>query len=113
MRRTFGTVDQRSANSFRARYLGPDGQRYADTFVKRTHADAWLSKARVAISEGTWLPPGTETPEPDSFREFAERFMVERDLAARTRELYRRLLDRLIMPTFGEMAVEDIRVRHV
>jgi integrase len=39
--------------------------------------------------------------------------MVERDLAARTWELYRNLLDRLIMPTFGEMAVEDIRVRHV
>ncbi|MGQ0468153.1 MAG: hypothetical protein ACT4QG_22905, partial [Sporichthyaceae bacterium] len=106
---SFGSIRERGPKRYQARYTGPDGRQYtaytpggSASFQTRTDADRALARLRVEIDEGAWVSPiavSVEEPEaaaPLSFGAYADSWLEQRPLAARTRDLYRSLLDRHI-----------------
>lgn len=91
---------------YQARYIGPDGVRHNAPMTFDTLKDArtWLSTTRADMARGLWEPPSRrETPE--TFGEYAEKWMRRRDLKPRTAEHYRQLLDRQLLPRFAGVAL--------
>lgn len=66
------------------------------TFPNRTVARRWLTLVEADIVRGVWRDPEAGT---ELLRSYAARWVAERDLSERTRELYRGLLDRRSRPT--------------
>jgi len=62
---------------------------------------------RSEVARGVWLPPRTAA-EVLTFGAYAETWLADRDLKPRTRELYRSLLDRRILPTFADVTLTAI-----
>ena len=58
-RETFGQLDKLPSGRYRARYIGPDGERHnaPTTFDTLTDGRAWLSARRVEIQRGEWISP--------------------------------------------------------
>lgn len=58
-RETFGQLDKLPSGRHRARYTGPDGERYAAprTFDNLTDARAWLAARHTEVSTGVWRSP--------------------------------------------------------
>jgi integrase len=106
-RRTFGAVRKLPSGRFQARYPGPDGvMRPAPlTFETSRDADDWLAEKQTEMRRGDWKDPD-EGAVP--FEAYALRWVKERRLSATTDELYRRLLRLHILPTFGELGLEEI-----
>ena len=94
------------------RYTGPDGLRRTapHTFPNRTLARRWLSLTEADIVRGAWRDPLAHV---EQLRPYAQRWVLERDLAERTRELYQGLLDRQIVPILGELDVPAISAAKV
>jgi integrase len=94
---------------YQASYLGPDGKRHTapTTFTAKIDAEAWLSVIHATIIKGKWNPT-----EPvviiKTLRAYAEPWLADRDLKPRTRDHYRRLLDRLILPRLGGVPLREI-----
>lgn len=118
-RRTSGSIRELPSGRFQARLL-VDGVRYsartpADgplTFSTRKAADAWISRERTAVENGTWVPPRQRAakvePEVVPFGAYADAWLATRPLATRTRDLYASLLENRIKPTFGELPIASI-----
>lgn len=99
-RRHFGSLRRLPSGRYQASYWH-EGFRYnaAQTFATKGAANAYLSSAETDIARGAWIDPG---PSKVTFREYADSWLAGRhDLAERTAELYRWLLDRHVYPTFG------------
>lgn len=121
-RRTFGALRELPSGRWQASYVGPNGKRYTArttdgtglTFDTRRDADAWLARQSAAISTGQWADPDARptaeaTTKPvETFRVYALAWLETRTLAARTKDLYRSLLDRRILPTFGDLPLTEI-----
>lgn len=121
-KRTFGTVQRLPSGRYQARYLAPDGKRHPahTTFEDKDTALAWLRKERMYVEShpDTWLPPKVRVAagisKRQTFGDFAESWLKSRrtkqgrPLAGRTRDHYRDLLDRYILPTFGDMPLAFI-----
>ena len=62
------------------------------------------------ISMGEWTDPTARrrAEDPITFGPFAETWLDQRDLKPGTRELYRSLLDKQILSTFGHLSLADI-----
>ncbi len=95
-----GTVEQLPSGRFRALYRH-HGQRFTapHTFDSREAATGWLASERAERSQGTWRDPrlGLIT-----LTDYATGWLDGRtDLAPRTRDLYRRLLDARVLPEAG------------
>ncbi|MCT1921514.1 tyrosine-type recombinase/integrase [Brevibacterium luteolum] len=58
--RKFGTLDVQASGSVRARYRGPDGNRYQKMHRSESSAMEWLERAEAAISCGLWTSPAEE-----------------------------------------------------
>jgi integrase len=87
------------------RHTGPG------TFLAKIDAEAWLSAEQRLIALNIWTPPSVRNRPsvgPVLFGEYAETWLLERDLLPRTRAHYRQLLDRLILPRFADVPVKDI-----
>ncbi|RKN36875.1 tyrosine-type recombinase/integrase [Streptomyces hoynatensis] len=106
-RRRFGAVRKLPSGRWQARYPGPDGvMRPADrTFETSGDADDWLAEKRTEMRRGEWRDPDAGAV---NFGEYAVQWVDERDLAATSEELYRRLLRLHILPTFGELDLDEI-----
>jgi hypothetical protein len=94
---------------WQARYLGPDGidRPATQTFATKRDADRWLAKTEVEILSDQWLDPDAGAVQ---FGDFAKAWISERTgLRPKTVELYRYVLDRHVLPTFGALALADIR----
>ncbi|HZN76278.1 MAG TPA: tyrosine-type recombinase/integrase [Micromonosporaceae bacterium] len=102
--RRFGNVRQRASGRWQARYIGPDGLTRAapHTFETEKQALKWLTVVEAEIIRGVWVPP--EAGEVN-LGEYAERWIGERKLAARTREAYEDLLRLYIRPHLGHLDV--------
>lgn len=111
-KRSFGQITRLPSRRYRARYTGPDGDLHnaPTTFDSRQDAEAWLTDERRTISAGTWAPPRrlSERPRAQTFEDYAERWLARRELKPRTRGHYRSLLDRQILPTFGQRSLSMI-----
>lgn len=125
-RRSFGQITKLKSGRFQARYNDPNARvtdkgvrvRYPapHTFTTRGDAEAWLVDERRLISEGTWTPPPMRRAARQQARltlgEYAPAWLAARKvkgqpLADRTRDHYVDLLDRIILPTFAELALTD------
>ncbi len=111
-KRGFGQIVRLPSKRYRARYVGPDAHRHnaPTTFESREDAEAWLAGERRKLSRDEWIPPRKlrDAPKATTFGEYAERWLEHRDLKPRTRAHYRSVLDKVILPTFGERPLKGI-----
>ena len=111
-RGAFGTAHKLPSGRYRAMYFGPDGRRYSAPKTVLTEKDArgWLSLRQSEIIRASWVPPEAyEKPQSKlTFKTYADRWMVQRELKDRTREHYTALLEDKILPKFGSLPIASI-----
>lgn len=110
-RRSFGRIRKFNSGRYQASYLGPDLNLYLapSTFAAKVDAEAWLTDRRREIDRNLWSPESGQEDAPTvSFGEFSEAWLQQRDLKARTREHYRKLLDDYLLPTFAGTSIDQI-----
>jgi integrase len=92
-------------------YHGPDKRRYSapTTFTSKRDARNWLALRQSEIIQKAWTPPQS-TPKGTAitFADYADQWLAHRELKQRSRELYRNLLDRHLLPVFGAMPLTAI-----
>jgi integrase len=106
-KRHFGSIRQRASGRYQARYRGPDGKLRSapHTFARKSDAARWLTLKEAEITRGDWIDPdAARVP----FTDFAEQWINDRVLKARTQELYRGLLRNHLLPAFGHLTLADI-----
>jgi hypothetical protein len=107
-RSSWGSVRRLPSGRFQARYTVASAEYLAPrTFRTERDAQAFLATARADLERGTWINPDAgKVPLAD----YARRWLDERpQLRPRTRELYEAQLRRHILPTFGLLALRDLR----
>lgn len=113
-KRDFGTIRKRSNGRFQAYYMGPDQgfHRAPSTFQAKADAEGWLAAERRLIQNDEWSPAKSRRAKvrraTEAFGPYAEAWLEHRDIKPRTRALYRRQLDRFLLPAFGDMSLRDI-----
>lgn len=112
-RDTWGSVTRLGDGRWRVRYPGPDGRRRSGG-VFRTKAEADEARARLhaSLASGTWRPTATGTsPALAAFAmEWLDAAARAEDLSPRTVALYRRQLERLVLPEIGDIALGMVPV---
>lgn len=106
----FGNVRRLPSGRYQARYIGPDALNHKahTTFDTIGDAETWLSTVRADIVRDAWSPSGSTSRKALTFGTYAERWLTARTLEARTRAHYRRLLDRLLLPSFRAVSLRHI-----
>ena len=107
-RRRFGRVRKLPSGRWQARYRAPDGQdhRAPETFRTKTAADRWLAALETDLMRGQWIDSRAGAV---LLSKYAETWMAGRsDLKVRTRELYRWLLGKYVVPQLGHLRLEEI-----
>ncbi len=128
-RRAFGQVRKLPSGRWQARYTGPDLARHSGptTWLARIDAEAWLIAEQKIIEQAAtdpsqpWIPPRIRLEVAKAqaeveavkaanatFGVFAESWWEHRELKPTTRQTYRRVLDRFLLPTFGDRPLESI-----
>ena len=118
-RRSFGRIERRDNGRYRAAYTGPDGRLYRApvTFDAKDDAVAWLSARRAEIQMEVWAPEvaarGARKRDVPTFRAYADLWLETRktkgrELRPTTHRQYRMLLDKFILPTFGDERIDRI-----
>ena len=113
-KRGFGSIRKRSSGRYEAFYMGPDQSihRASATFDLKGDAEAWLARERRLIQDDQWSPTNSRRATikraSSTFGPYAEEWLKHRDVKPRTHALYRRHLDRFLLPTFGEVSLRDI-----
>jgi integrase len=113
-RRGFGRLRQERSGRWSAAYTGPDTVLYRAprTFDAKDDATAWLSAERRLIELGEWSSPaerrGQRTARGRTLATYSDRWLDDRVLKPRTREHYRSLLDRQILPELGPLPLAII-----
>lgn len=106
-KRSFGQITTLPSGRHRARYTGPDARLHnaPTTFDTVMDAEAWLVDERRLISRGEWTPPAERRKRKQvlTVGAYAERWLQRRELKPRTREHYRSLLDRQILPALADV----------
>lgn len=108
-RATWGRRRYLPSGRWQASYVAPDGQTYtaADTFENKGQADAWLAQRHSEVARDEWKPQARKADRV-TLTSYAETWVGQRELKPRTREGYRKLLDRQILPTFGAIHVDKL-----
>jgi len=111
-RRHFGSVRKLPSGRYQVRYLHAGMSHTApDTFKTRADALAWLSTTEADLLRGSWVDPGAGKV---TFVTYATDWLErQHHLRPRTVELYRYLLDRHLVLTFGDRALADISATQV
>jgi integrase len=111
-KRRFGSVRQLPSGKWQARYTGPDGQpRKAPTsFDTKRAAEQWLVETEAEMLRGEWLDPGAGTIH---LGDYADQWVRERDLKARTREEYERHLRLHVRPYLGQVPLNQITPQRI
>ncbi|WP_454856268.1 tyrosine-type recombinase/integrase [Promicromonospora soli] len=117
-RRMFGALEARThtrtgkVTSWRARYTGPDTDRHERSFVDQMAGEHWLNDERILIDRGEWTPPKVREAaararslQAITLRDWAERSMVNKTLRTSTRDRYRRMLEKRILPALGDITL--------
>ena len=110
-RRGFGSIRRLPSKRYQVRYAGPDQAEHLapSTFETRMDAEAYLTDRRREIASGEWRPAGAAKIAYRAFGPYADAWLAHRTLKPRTVELYRGLLDQLILPTFADLPIKSIR----
>jgi integrase len=106
-KRRFGSVRQLRSGRFQARYTAPDGltRTAPDTFDTQRAAEQWLVATEAELLRGEWLDPDVGKV---LLSEYADRWVRERDLKARTREEYERHLRLHAKPHLGHLTLVEV-----
>ena len=106
-RRHFGSVRKRPSGRWQALYWKEDRVHSAGTFPTKADAQAFLAAMETDLRRGNWIDPsGGE----ESLKNYANEWLERRtDLAERTLELYRYVLDKHIFPSFGGSTLAAIK----
>lgn len=123
-RRSFGRLERLDSGRYRAGYTGPDGQLYRApaTFDAKDDAIAWLAARRTEIQLETWAPAeaaraAAKRTVPTLASYAADwvqtRKVHGRSLRPTTLQQYRLLLEEHVLPTFGDMRLDNITVEGV
>lgn len=116
-RRPFGKVRQLPSGRWQASYMGPDASRHVAParFATKTDANAWLSQRQSEILREVWTPTPSRGTPALTFTRYADSWLLGRSapaqrkpLAPRTTAHYRDLLDRFLLPTFGDLPLRAI-----
>lgn len=113
-RRSWGTLRTMRSGRVQASYLQTDGRRYyaPHTFTTKMDAEGWLANERKLIEIDEWTPPearqAANVAKSITVRDYAEKWLLERDLAPKTRHLYRELLDGRILPELGDVMMRAV-----
>ena len=111
-RRGFGQLRRLPSRRWQAFYTGPDTLLHnaPSTFETAEDAEAWLSAERALIPSGAWTAPKgrKQAARVQTFGAYAERWLAGRDLKPRTRDHYRSLLDRQILPRFADVPLKGL-----
>ena len=108
-KRRFGSIRRLPSGRWQATYSAPNGRRITAprTFAQRLHAEAWLADQKRSIDNQLWNPGASDFVR-TRFDTYAARWLEHRDLRARTRETYARILGAHLMPAFGSMQLAAI-----
>lgn len=121
-RRGFGAVEQRASGNWRARYIGPDRNRYyaPRTFATKGDAEAWLAVVRSEIQREVWKPPTTVKAE--KLGAYARLWLEQKrkpngeELAPRTKAQYARIIEKQLVPLadyrLGDLTAPVVRNWH-
>lgn len=112
-RRRFGSVRQLKSGRWQARYRDPaTGQlRNAEqTYASKTDAEVALTHIEADISRGQWEDPEKGAV---SFSDYADAWLRDRKLAARSRERNEAVIRLHIKPTFGSGTLADVTTSRV
>lgn len=106
-KRRFGNVRKLASGRFQARYTGPDGlpRKAPASFDTKRAAEQWLVETEAELLRGSWIDPDAGSV---TLTEYAERWVKERDLKARTREEYERHLRLHVTPHLGMRPLNEI-----
>lgn len=117
-RRAFGRLRKLPSGRWQASYWHQaEVHKAPATFPTEASAAAWLASEEHLIdldriTPGTWSPPGVRATRTAAARvtlgAYAERWLAERNVARRTRDSYRYLLDLHVLPALGEVALTDL-----
>src|SRR5215211_6827793 len=111
-RRGWGAVRQLPSRRYQAHYVGPDLVKHygPTTFETSMDAEAWLAAERRLIESGSWQPLRERATAVKSITltDYAETWLADRTLKPRTRQHYRALLDRQILPALGDRPVRTL-----
>ena len=103
-RRSFGEVSKLPSGRYRARYVAPGAGKVSapNTFATKGEADRWLTLRRAELMRADWTTTvsGTRT-----FGDYAETWLIQRQLKPRTRAHYRSLLENQVLPAFASTPV--------
>lgn len=104
-RRGFGRLRQLPSGRWQAAYIGPDAKlrKAPRTYSAAVDAEGWLARQRSKIDLGTW--GAVERSDGVTLREYADKWIEQRQLRPRTHQLYKSMLDRLILPELGEAKI--------
>jgi integrase len=111
-KRRFGNVRKLPSGNWQVRYPGPDGVLRTDdrTCETKTEAESRLVEIEADVRRGEWLDPDAGKV---SLKEYAEKWIAERDLEDRTRELYAGYLRNHIGPMLGSAILSDLSAPRV
>lgn len=101
-KRGFGRLRELPSGRYQAAYIGPDARLHKApaTFAAKVDAEGWLAAERRKIDLGTW--GAVERSDGITLERYADRWLEQRKLRPRTKQLYKSMLDRLILPDLGD-----------
>jgi hypothetical protein len=107
-KRRFGRIRKLPSGNWQVRYRGPDGSLRTDdqTYPTKTAAEARLADLR----RREWVDPDAGQI---SLTKYAEKWVAERDLEDRTRELFAGYLRNHIGPTIGDALLCELSAPRV
>lgn len=102
-RRGFGRLRQLPSGRWQASYTGPDAKLHKAprTYATQVDAEGWLATERRKIDLGTW--GAVERSDGITLRAYADKWITQRQLRPRTEQLYKSMLERLILPSLGDL----------
>jgi integrase len=108
-KRRFGRVRKLPSGRYQARYPGPDGKDHTapSTFASRRDADRFLAIVEGDLAKGRWIAPEAGRT---TVREWSAEWFesVRSGLKPNTQHTYRSLLDRTILPRFGDAQLSAV-----
>lgn len=109
----FGNVRRLPSGRYQARYTDPRGRTRNGpvTFDAKGDAQSFLATVRADLVRGQWRPPRQSVA--PTFADYARPWLADRPLRPRTRAGYHALLDRFLLPAFGEMPLPEITPERV
>jgi integrase len=111
-KRQFGSVRRLPSGRWQVRYVTPDGETVTapTTFAAKDDAGRFLDAVRTDLERGHWIDPNTGRITVEAF---ARRWLDERPLRPRTKELYEGLLGLHVLPPLGAIELNRITAAKV